>query len=102
MAYKEIKSFYNWQTKRRDEHRKKLSQLKFKIGKCQTCGYLQHPEILQFHHRDPKLKRFKFSMGNLGNYSWETVLKEIDKCDLICPNCHFLLHYNETSKLKEI
>jgi hypothetical protein len=98
MAYKDIKDFYKWQSKRRDKYRKDINEIKFKIGSCKICGYHEHPEILQFHHREKKEKKFKFSVGNLGDIKWERILEEIKKCDLICPNCHFLLHYNETAK----
>lgn len=72
----------------------KLLQIK-KANKCNHCGYNLHPEILQFHHRDKEHKDFALSGGNLCNRKWEIILKEIDKCDILCPNCHHWLHYNE-------
>jgi len=98
MAYKDIKDFYRWQTNRRDEYRKFIFSIKKKINKCQKCGYDEHFEILQFHHRNPKDKRFKFSVGNLGNYKKQTIIDEINKCDLLCANCHNWIHFKETSK----
>lgn len=71
-----------------------------KEGKsCKICGWDEHPEILQFHHRDPNTKKFDFSGSEVGNLSINRILDEVDKCDLICPNCHFWLHYQETAKL---
>jgi hypothetical protein len=57
---------------------------------CVNCGYKEHTEILQFHHN----KRDKsFSVGSgIGNKKNETIKVEMDKCVLLCPNCHFLLH----------
>jgi len=69
----------------------------YKIGKCcEICGYNEYPEILQFHHKNPKEKSFNISqiMGK-----WDLIEKEIKKCVLICPNCHFWLHYQEGSKV---
>jgi hypothetical protein len=72
----------------------------FKIGKsCKYCGWSEHYEILQFHHRDPKEKSFKMSKGNIGNLSYGKIIEEINKCDLICPNCYYWLHYQENVKL---
>lgn len=71
----------------------------FKKGKsCKRCGWKEHVEILQFHHKDPTKKEFKMSKGNIGNLSRERIIAEINKCELICPNCHFWLHYQETAK----
>lgn len=96
---KSKKQFLLWQKQRRHEFKNRLDKIKLEIGKCKLCGYNKHPEILQFHHRDKESKKFQLSTGNLGSYKWETILKEIAKCDLICPNCHSLTHYNETRKI---
>lgn len=77
-----------WQNKRRHEAKIKIDNIKKEQGKCQYCGYNKYWQILEFHHRDPKLKKFGFSEGGLGNRKWNIVLEEIKKCDLICPNCH--------------
>ena len=92
-----MRKFLDWQKKRRIEYTKKILEIKIKQKGCKYCGWNRHPEILQFHHRDKSQKKFKFSVGNLGNYKWETILKEIKKCDIICPNCHFWLHFQETA-----
>ena len=66
-------------------------------GQCAKCGWKEHPEILQFHHRNPALKRFPLSAGNVGMYCKSTILKEVEKCDLLCPNCHSYLHFLENA-----
>lgn len=72
---------------------------KYKMDKsCALCGWNTHPEVLQFHHRDPSMKTTGMNAGGIGNYSMKKLLEEIDKCILICPNCHFWLHYQETAK----
>jgi len=63
--------------------------LEFKREKCcSSCGYKEHPEILQFHHTRDKLE----NISQLKKKSLDRIKKEIEKCILLCPNCHFLLH----------
>jgi len=58
---------------------------------CQECGF-NHPAALQFHHRDPSTKVDAVTrMVRSG--SWDDVLAEIAKCDVLCANCH-LIHHN--------
>jgi len=91
-----------WQTTRRNIYLKKLLELKIKQGKCSLCGWNEHPEILEFDHLIKETKKFNFSSGSLGNYSWDgTVVPEINKCILICPNCHKWKHYNEKEWFRE-
>ena len=63
----------------------KLKAVKFKGGKCERCGYSKSIAAMDFHHRDPAKK--DFSVGQAVR-SWEVVLREIKKCDLLCANCH--------------
>lgn len=69
--------------------------VEYKGGKCQRCGYQKCEGALQFHHRNPQEKDFSLSQVNLNDtdFSIEKVKKEIDKCDLLCANCHFEEHY---------
>jgi len=97
---KEKRKFLDRQNERRNEKKIKIIEHKKKIGKCQECGWNKHPEILQFHHKDKKAKKFKLSGGNIGCRSWKILMEEIKKCYLLCPNCHFYLHYQETSNNK--
>lgn len=65
----------------------KLKALDYKGGSCQRCGYNRCKEALDFHHLDPSVKEFGLSKnGNTRN--WEKVKEEIDKCQLLCSNCH--------------
>ncbi len=60
-------------------------------SKCQICGYNKCLEALDFHHRDSKIKSFGISTdGN--TRSWARVKSEIEKCVLICSNCHREVH----------
>jgi len=60
-------------------------------GKCIRCGHTGNAATFEFHHRDPSKKDFGISTGNTN--SWEKVKKEVDKCDLLCSNCHREIHY---------
>lgn len=73
-------------------HRRRLKQkaVEYKGGKCLHCGYKKCIEALEFHHRDPSEKDFQFSDGK--NRSWERVKIELDKCDMVCSNCHKEIH----------
>jgi hypothetical protein len=65
--------------------RMKLKAIEYKGGKCKNCQYSKSPAALVFHHRDPKEKDFSISRKVLG---WERLQPELDKCDLLCSNCH--------------
>jgi DNA-binding CsgD family transcriptional regulator len=62
-------------------------------GKCMKCGYNKCIWVLEFHHRNPKEK--EFAIGKYFSRSWEKLKKELDKCDLLCANCHREKHFNE-------
>lgn len=59
---------------------------------CFVCG-IENPVVLEWHHRDPKLKRFEISKGHM--YSRASVLAEIAKCECLCANCHRIRHWEE-------
>ena len=60
-------------------------------GRCSRCGYDRCGEALEFHHRDPSQK--DFGVSNRGyTRSWEAVREEIEKCVLLCANCHREVH----------
>ncbi len=65
------------------------------------CGYSKCPGALDFHHRDPKKKDFGLAVKGLTR-SWEKIQKEIDKCVLVCANCHREIHAGITQLPKEI
>lgn len=65
--------------------------IEHKGGKCQLCGYSYCAEALEFHHPDPRQKGFGISQKGYTR-SWEKVKKEVEKCVLICANCHREIH----------
>ena len=68
----------------------KLDALNYKGGKCIVCGYNKYAGSLDFHHLDPSKK--EFAISSLRAYKWENVKPELDKCVVLCKNCHGEFH----------
>lgn len=64
-------------------------------GKCIRCGYKDHPAALEFHHVSGNKE---FTIGGVANKSWDVIKKELDKCILLCSNCHRIEHSNRTEQ----
>lgn len=69
--------------------RTKLKLVEYKGGKCQICEYNKSINALHFHHIDPNEKDFQISGKSL---SFEKLKSEVDKCILVCSNCHSEIH----------
>lgn len=85
----------NQQRKQR-RHDRKRKAIQLKGGKCQKCGYDKCIAALAFHHRDPSTKdtiKTYDAKESLWARKWSFILKEIEKCDLLCANCHMEEHY---------
>mgnify|MGYP000862484749 CR=1 FL=1 len=74
---------------RRKNVKRKL--IEYAGGKCIHCGYDRCDGVLQFHHRDPKEKSFAIAKSGLTR-SFDKLKAEVDKCDLVCANCHAEVH----------
>jgi hypothetical protein len=68
----------------------KQKSVEYKGGCCQRCGYKRYVAALTFHHINPQEKDFTIA----GNHclSWERIRQELDKCILLCLNCHAEAH----------
>jgi hypothetical protein len=85
-------SVMNWR------NRSKAKLVAYKGGKCQICDYSKGcPAVYHFHHRDPGSKDFLISGKS---FSFERLQQEVDKCDLLCSNCHAELHWNAHDNLR--
>jgi len=86
--------------KYRQTHRKQMNQWRreyyqtikkimrgLKINGCAICGYDKCDDALDFHHTNPKDKKFPLIMCNIYRSSF-SVTEEINKCILLCKNCH--------------
>lgn len=76
-------------------YRAKYTAIQLKGGKCMECGETSL-STLCFHHRDPAQKSFGLDNRCFASKKWDTLVKEIDKCDLLCHNCHSKHHYSES------
>jgi hypothetical protein len=84
-------------TKRQRLNRNMMNKIKTDKG-CELCGYKEHHVALQFDHIDPESK-YRDANGNLKSpssmfsYSQATILAEIQKCRILCANCHAVHSY---------
>jgi hypothetical protein len=82
-----------WQSRRRDDLREWLKQLKSTL-RCNRCGE-DALECLQFHHRDPSVKDRDLSSGLVQGWPRRRMEAEIAKCEVLCANCHLKHHWAE-------
>ena len=100
----------NWRTKQSNnsayrkkyQRQKRVKQKQMAIehlgSHCQKCGWsFEVIDVYDFHHLDPNEKEHKIA-GMFGRYSWEKIKKELDKCIMLCANCHRIEH----AKLREL
>src|SRR6266852_5679529 len=64
---------------------------------CVDCGQ-QHPATLHFHHLNSEDKVFNISDAARRGISLDRIKKEINKCMVLCANCHAIRHYNMRNK----
>lgn len=69
----------------------RIMAVKYKGSKCEQCGYYRCLEALEFHHTDPTKKDFSISSRGYTR-SWKRVQEELDKCVMLCANCHRETH----------
>lgn len=76
---------------------RKLKMCEYKGGKCVNCGFKANELTLtafDFHHLDPTEKEKGLSSMVMGK--WEKITAELDKCVLLCSNCHRIHHFGKT------
>ena len=81
------------------EYRRKQKALsiEYKGGKCIDCGYNKHPAAMCFHHVDKKY----FEIADLIKNGFKKAKVELDKCVLLCHNCHEIRHYGYYKGIKK-
>jgi hypothetical protein len=72
--------------------RTKEKAVEYKGGKCVICEYNKCISALEFHHLDPSKKDFTLSKNMCT--AWDKIKDELDKCILVCANCHREIHDN--------
>jgi hypothetical protein len=93
MPYKHREDLYKAQKRHRMKIREHL--LVYLSDKfCIDCNE-NDPIVLDFDHRN-RSKKFKpVSRMLSGHYGWKTIMREIEKCDIRCANCHRRKTYNQ-------
>lgn len=95
------KPYSEWSKQAQDEsrarqyyyrHKRIRECIELKGGKCEECGYCKCSRALCFHHINPEEKTFELNSRTILSYSWEIIKEEINKCKLLCSNCHMELH----------
>ena len=89
MTDKDLRRAYSAMKVTSLHRRMKAKAVEYKGGKCHECGYFKSLAALTFHHRKPEEKDFSIS-GRV--VKWEKLRPELDKCDLLCSNCHHEEH----------
>ena len=89
----------NYQSQKDKGLLRKIELIKSKGGECQQCGYNKNHAALCFHHLDPNEKGMPLTMRQISNNKLEKLLEEVDKCVLLCHNCHMEIHYPHYNKL---
>ena len=72
--------------------KKKSRFVNLKGGKCVKCGYNKNVGALQFHHIKDKI--VSLDTRNLDILTEDVILQELEKCILLCANCHAEEHCN--------
>lgn len=86
----EEKNKDNYERVKSYRQRMKEKLVNYKGGKCQLCGYDKCITSLEFHHLNPNEK--DFGISTYSNLKWETIISEVNKCIMVCANCHREIH----------
>jgi len=68
----------------------KLKAIEYLGGKCDNCGFVGHYSSFDFHHKNHKEKEFNWNVAR--KKSWNKIILELNKCELLCRNCHSSFH----------
>lgn len=76
--------------------RKKLYEIvnKIKEAPCKDCNQVYPPYVMDFDHIDPSTKLNTISKMILCSSSLKKIMEEINKCEVVCSNCHRIRTYN--------
>lgn len=88
----------NYNKQRERALKRKIELIEYKGGKCEKCNYDKNIAAFEFHHLDPKDKKFQLDSRHLSNTNIIDLKTEVDKCILLCANCHRELHNKKFDK----
>jgi len=88
---------YNKQVAERRHKKRKANRdnLREYLGgefKCNRCGFTHNTTSPFAWHHEKENK--DINPGNIITANWETLKKEIDKCEFLCHNCHMIHHHD--------
>lgn len=75
---------------------RKLDAIKYMGEQCADCKQKYHPSVYEFHHLDPKTK--DVNLAHFKSASWDKFVVELDKCIMLCANCHRVRHWKEKNE----
>lgn len=88
-----------WGAARKKRNVDWISALKASLV-CARCGE-DHPACIVFHHRDPQQKEFSVAFAVQHEWGIKRIQREIDKCEVLCANCHTKHHAVERRGLPQ-
>lgn len=78
-----------------------IKQIKERYGtSCSICGYNKNYAALDFHHINVEEKEFSPAQLIHTSYDLDQIFQELDKCQLVCANCHREIHNPEQNNLQ--
>jgi 5-methylcytosine-specific restriction endonuclease McrA len=86
------KAHQSYQSQKERGINRKVRIIKSLGGQCSICGYKRNITALTFHHNNPFKKQFKLDVRSLSNRTFSKIERELQKCILVCHNCHAELH----------
>jgi len=93
---KEQKRLITWHLKRKDNRKiNKQWAVEYKGGQCEDCGFTSpYLAVFDFHHINMNEKEFNITkdLALLPENYQKKVKNELDKCSLLCANCHRIKH----------
>ena len=83
-------------------YRTKRAAINYLGGRCFKCGWFGNHAAFEFHHISEDKE---FNISAVANRSWSVVITELNKCELLCSNCHRIEHstrHNDEKFLNEV
>lgn len=95
---KKLRSSYIYKEQRARAKNYRKDFIKHLGSKCNDCLLEYHQSVMDFHHLKDKKDTICRMIGC--GLSYNKILKEVNKCILLCANCHRLRHFNKPMKQK--
>ena len=98
--YRDNPTYFKERARRREQEIQEFIQQQKVNLSCKHCGNTDI-RVLDFHHVDKSSKEITIAKITYRGWSNERILQEIAKCDVLCANCHRILHWEERMGLKQ-